>query len=111
VYGCDICQDVCPWNRGVEGRRSAEAADEAAHVDLIAWLAQEPSLDEELVRRLYVPRNDPRWLRRNALVALGNTGADEPATREALRRHAAGDDEMLAGHARWALERLEERCS
>ena len=99
VYGCDICQDVCPWNRGVEGRRGAHEADEAAHVDLIAWLGEEPSLDEDLLRRLYVPRNDPRWLRRNALVALGNTGDDEPRTRSALRCHAEGDDAMLSAHA------------
>jgi epoxyqueuosine reductase len=109
VYGCDICQDVCPWNRGIEGRRGAHEAGEAAHVDLLAWLGEEPSLDEDLVHRLYVPRNDPRWLQRNALVALGNTGNDEPGTRAALRRHADGDDAMLAAHAGWALRRLEER--
>jgi epoxyqueuosine reductase len=111
VYGCDICQDVCPWNRGVEGRRADAAADEAAHVDLLGWLGEEPALDEELLARLYVPRNDRRWLLRNALVALGNAGADEPATRAALEAHADGDDELLAGHARWALERLDARCS
>jgi epoxyqueuosine reductase len=111
VYGCDICQDVCPWNRGVEGRRADGTADEAAHVDLLAWLGDEPRLDEELLARLYVPRNDPRWLRRNAIVALGNAGADNHATREALQAHADGADELLAGHARWALERLESRCS
>jgi hypothetical protein len=42
-------------------------------------------------------------------VALGNVGEDEPRTRAALRRHADGDDDLLAEHARWALERLEER--
>jgi len=109
VYGCDICQDVCPWNRGIEGRREGEAADEAAHVDLLAWLAEEPALDDDLLRRLYVPRNDARWLRRNALVALGNAG-DESAE-PTLRRHADGADEMLATHAAWALQRLDERCS
>src|SRR5262249_37767019 len=109
-YGCDICQDVCPWNRGVEGRRAGRPEDEAAHVDLLAWLG-EGRLDEDLLARLYVPRNDPRWLRRNALVALGNSGEDEPAAREALHPPADGDDEPLAAHARWALERLEARCS
>jgi epoxyqueuosine reductase len=111
VYGCDICQDVCPWNRGVEGRRAAEPEDGAAHVDLLAWLGDDRRLDEDLLARLYVPRNDPRWLRRNALVALGNAGADEPETRAVLKAYADGDDELLAGHARWALGQLEARCS
>jgi epoxyqueuosine reductase len=118
VYGCDICQDVCPWNRGVEGRRAGLPEDRNAHVDLLAWLGEqsEPGLDSagvdrELVRRLYVPRNDPRWLRRNALVALGNAGESDPETIALLRRHAAGGDEMLARHARWSLERLGEPCS
>ncbi len=111
VYGCDICQDVCPWNRGVEGRRADRPPDEAAHVDLVGWLDAERSLDDELLRRLYVPRNDPRWLERNAIVALGNTGAGVPGAAAALRRHADGDDELLAEHARWALARLEGECS
>jgi epoxyqueuosine reductase QueG len=57
-----------------------------------------------------VPRNDARWLRRNGLVALGNAGASDPETSRTLRRYADGDDELLADHARWALDRLEERC-
>ena len=105
VYGCDICQDVCPWNRGVERRRGATEADPAAHVDLVGWLDGD-RLDEDLLRRLYVPRNDPRWLKRNALVALGNARAASPAALAALEGHARGDDELLAEHARWALDRL-----
>ena len=103
VYGCDICQDVCPWNRGVEKRRRDEPASDGAHVDLVEWLERD---GRELVAeldRLYVPRNDARWLRRNALVALGNSGGEHRAT---LKRFADGDDELLAEHARWALERL-----
>jgi epoxyqueuosine reductase len=109
VYGCDICQDVCPWNRGVEKRRSGSVPDDAAEptVSLVEWLEAD---GDELVRRyerLYVPRNDARWLRRNALVAAGNVGGDE--LRGPLERWAGSDDELLAEHARWALARLEER--
>jgi epoxyqueuosine reductase len=103
VYGCDICQDVCPWNRGVEKRRRDEPESDGAHVDLVDWLERD---GRELVAdfdRLYVPRNDARWLRRNALVALGNAGGGEH--RDALARFADGDDELLAEHARWALGR------
>ena len=75
VYGCDICQDVCPWNRGVEKRRGELEPTAAGHVDLRRWLEQD---GEQLVAeydRLYVPKNDARWLRRNALVALENETA------------------------------------
>jgi epoxyqueuosine reductase len=108
VYGCDICQDVCPWNRGVEKRRAGEAPPPGAepHVSLVDWLESD---DEELASRydrLFVPRNDPRYLRRNALVALGNAG-DDPAL---AQRYAEGDDPLLREHAEWALERLGERA-
>ena len=98
VYGCDICQDVCPWNRGVERRRASNAPDAAAHVDLVDWLRGRVGLD-----RLYVPRNDERWLQRNALVAAGNVGDER--TLAVVEEHARGADPMLAEHARWALER------
>jgi epoxyqueuosine reductase len=109
VYGCDICQDVCPWNRGVERRRAGlqPPADATPHVSLVDWLAGDA---EGLVRRydrLYVPRNDVRYLRRNALVALGTTGGDDGA-RRAAATIAAGDDELLREHAEWALARLDE---
>jgi epoxyqueuosine reductase len=103
VYGCDICQDVCPWNRGVEKRRAGEThADAEAHVSLADWLGADDGELAERYDRLFVPRNDPRYLRRNALVALGNAGG-EPATAE---DYAAGDDPLLREHAEWALRRL-----
>ena len=104
VYGCDICQDVCPWNRGVESRRADRATDAAAHVDLVDWLEGR----DESYGRLFVPRNERRWLQRNALIAAGNVGDER--TRAAVAHHADGDDELLAEHARWALEKLEARC-
>jgi epoxyqueuosine reductase len=54
-----------------------------------------------------VPRNDPRYLRRNALVALGNAGTAEH--RSVLERYADDPDPLLREHAEWALGRLEER--
>jgi epoxyqueuosine reductase len=113
VYGCDICQDVCPWNRGVERRRAGLEPDPAAHVDLVAWLEERGDALVSGLDRLYVPRNDPRWLRRNALVALGNVGEAEPRTYATLRRFARHEDKMLAEHASWALSRLQsklDRC-
>jgi epoxyqueuosine reductase len=106
VYGCDICQDVCPWNRGVEKRRARSSAPAGAEptVSLREWL-EAPAADlRERYDRLYFPRNDARYLRRNALVALGNSG--EPELAPLAERYADGDDAMLADHARWALERL-----
>jgi epoxyqueuosine reductase len=107
VYGCDICQDVCPWNRGIEKRRAEQPAG-AGHVDLVGWLEADGRALVESYDRLYVPRNDARWLRRNAAVALGNVGTTDHAP--ALERAAAGDDELVAEHARWALEQIATRA-
>ena len=106
VYGCDICQDVCPWNRGVQKRRSS-LPEHAGHVDLVEWLEADGREVVERFDRLYVPRNDPRWLRRNAAVALGNAGGPEHLP--ALRRAADGGDELVAEHAAWAIARIEAR--
>jgi epoxyqueuosine reductase len=109
VYGCDICQDVCPWNRGVEKRRAGRKPPEAAepHVSLVDWLQAE---QDELVGhydRLFVPKKDVRYLRRNALVALGNTGG--PEHRAAVEPFLADSDPLLREHAAWALARIDER--
>jgi epoxyqueuosine reductase len=107
VYGCDICQDVCPWNRGAEKRRRTLGESSTGHVDLVEWLEGDGRAVVGDFDRLYVPRNDPRWLQRNALVALGNTGTEEHVP--LLERFAAGDDGLLAEHAAWAIERVQER--
>jgi epoxyqueuosine reductase len=107
VYGCDICQDVCPWNRGIEKRRAGSPMPAGAtpHVSLVEWLQAE---DVELRRgydRLYVPQNDGRFLKRNALVAAGNVGGD--AARDVVTSYTECGDEMLEEHARWALRELD----
>jgi epoxyqueuosine reductase len=109
VYGCDICQDVCPWNRGVEKRRRGGPPGEDAepHVSLVDWLRADAGELSRRYDRLYVPRNDARWLRRNALVAAGNVGrAEEKAAAEA---YLEDDDAVLREHAAWALARMEDR--
>jgi len=77
VYGCDICQDVCPWNRGVEKRRAQASVPEGAepHVSLAEWLEADPDELRRRYARLYVPRNDGRVLQRNAAIAAENLAA------------------------------------
>jgi len=113
VFGCDVCQEVCPWNtrsrRPVpadrEGLRARLAPRVAWRAPSLAWLL---SLDEDAWREVTADtalrRAKWRGLLRNALVAAGNSG--DPSLAPAVRRHAAGDDALLAEHARWALARL-----
>jgi epoxyqueuosine reductase len=109
IYGCDDCQSVCPVNRTADRRHPPGAAEPGTTdaVDLLALLA---AADDELLAahgRWYVADRDPRYLRRNALVALGNVGdGGDPATAAALSHWADGDDALLAEHARWAAVQL-----
>ena len=109
IYGCDDCQEVCPPSRrGPEGATAVPA--DGAWVSLLELLTVP---DEELLRRhgrWYIARRDPRHLRRNALVALGNvTPVDDLRSLELLRTFAGSDDDLLAEHARWALDRVDRR--
>ena len=81
IYGCDICQDVCPWNRGVEKRRAGEPLppDAEPHVSLADWLNADPGELRRRYARLYVARNDGRLLQRNARIARENLGAEDAA--------------------------------
>jgi epoxyqueuosine reductase len=109
AFGCDICQDVCPWNR--KRRRHGPAAFEARPG------LQAPELDElagldaagfaERFRRSPVKRARRRGLLRNVAVALGNAGG--PSARPALERLARDEDPLVREHATWALERLDAR--
>jgi epoxyqueuosine reductase len=109
LYGCDDCQEVCPPNRRVARTAAGPPAGGSAQatVDLIELLA---ASDAELLDRhgrWYVPRRQARYLRRNALVVLGNVGdpADERVV-AALRRALAAADPLVRRHAVWAARRL-----
>ena len=109
IYGCDDCQEVCPPNRAADRRQPPPPAEADAEpsVDLVALL---DAGDDELLARFgrwYVPRRDPRYLRRNALVALGNVGnGSDPDVRRVVTRLRDSDDAMLREHAAWAADRL-----
>src|SRR4029453_15306100 len=74
LYGCDDCQEVCPPNRHLTGGEPDAADGRRAWIDL----ARLPDADDdELLRRFdrwYIPERNPRYLRRTALVVLGNVG-------------------------------------
>jgi epoxyqueuosine reductase len=106
VFGCDICQDVCPWNRK---RRHRGAAALEARPGLVAPdLAELASLDDEAFRRRFrrsaVKRAKRRGLLRNVAVAIGNAG--DPARRPVLEKLAEDPDPVVREHAAWALRRL-----
>ena len=106
VYGCDDCQDVCPPNR-VRVRRPAAATDGHKWVAVLELLA---ATDDQLMDRYgrwYIPGRQPRYLRRNALLVLGNVGDGRAAdVVSAVDRYLADPDAMLRAHAVWAAKRL-----
>jgi epoxyqueuosine reductase len=113
LFGCDVCQDVCPFNlrRGRTtppdplGLRQRLAGRESWRAPDLAWvLTLDESAWQVSTRRSALRRAKWRGLMRNALVVAGNRG--DAALRPLVERHAAGADPMLAEHARWALSRL-----
>ena len=109
VYGCDDCLDACPPG----SKRVAEAATGRGRLNLIELLATDDTGLRERYEHFYLPRRNPRFLRRNALVALGNSvvvGAGKPAGRDQVIAILAGylglPDELYRIHAGWALGRI-----
>ena len=111
VFGCDICQDVCPWNR--KRREEGEPGFAAREGLLAPELDHLASLDEEGFRALFrkspVKRAKRRGLLRNVCVALGNSG--DPSRRPLLEKLLADEDPLVREHARWGLDRLDGAAS
>ena len=111
VFGCDICQDVCPWNVGKGNRQSPVTvkAGLAVRGDLVnpglEWLG---GLDQGEFKRAFagspLERTKRHRLQRNVAIAMGNSGELRFVPR--LQAWAAGEDVVLAESARWALGRL-----
>jgi epoxyqueuosine reductase len=106
VFGCDICQDVCPWNRRAPVSGDAELAVRTELVNpALAWLAE---LDAEGFRNWFrqspVQRAKLAGLLRNTAIAMGNSGLASYLPK--LREWACGPDPVLAEAAQWAADRL-----
>jgi epoxyqueuosine reductase len=109
VYGCDDCQEVCPPNRTAARRFPPPPAEPDAEpwIDLVVLLALTDAELLDHVGRWYIPRRQPRYVRRNALVALGNTAdGRHPSVEQTLRHYLQGGDALLRAHAVWAAARL-----
>jgi epoxyqueuosine reductase len=108
VFGCDICQDVCPWNRKAPATTAPEFESRPGLVNpALDWLAE---ISEEEFRQAFrgspIRRTKRSGLRRNVVIAIGNSRRREFLP--ILGRLAHDDDETVAESARWAILQIEE---
>lgn len=104
LFGCDICQDVCPWNRraAVTDEASFESRNGRPRLDELASLSEEEF--NERFAGTPIKRAKYRGFLRNVAVAMGNSG--DRQFLNPLRRLAASDDPLIREHAEWAISRL-----
>ena len=120
VFGCDICQDVCPWNRKTENRKTPthRAATQLTPDDMLArpelinppleWLA---AMDNAAFKRWFkgspIERTRRKRLHRNVAIAMGNSA--EPEFLPQLETWAASEYPILAEAAKWAIDKIRAR--
>lgn len=107
VYGCDLCQEVCPWNRKAPptSEPAFQPKPERLYPRLVDLLRMTPEDFARTFKGSAIKRTKRRGLARNAAIALGN--ARDPATVPALVESLQGDPEPLVrGAAAWALGRI-----
>ena len=108
AFGCDICQDVCPWNRKAPDASVPELLPrpEWSDPDLVEWLDVEPDEMRRRIKGTALSRAKRSGLVRNAAMIVGKRRLGE--ARQALTKLIEDDDPTVRNAARWALRRLDE---
>ena len=106
VFGCDICQDVCPWNRKapVSANPALQPDPELVHPQLSSLARMDAAEFRRRFRGSPISRSKHSGLLRNVAIAMGNSG--NPELIPELKRLSESGDEAVAEHARWAIGRL-----
>jgi epoxyqueuosine reductase len=106
VFGCDVCQEVCPWNRKASpaGEPAFRPRPGQSRVDLVELLGLTEAEFRHRFRDTALWRAKRRGLLRNAALALGNHG--DPAALPALRRALEDPEPLVREAARWAIDRI-----
>jgi epoxyqueuosine reductase len=106
VFGCDICQDVCPWNRKAPASTAAEFQPREGLVNpALEYLAQMSKEEfQSKFKGSAIRRAKHTGLRRNAIIAIGNS--EEPTFLPLLHKLATDEDPVIAETAHWAIHRL-----
>lgn len=107
IYGCDDCQEICPPNRVKFGESKDNLNSQNALIDIFWMLSAN---NEELITKCetwYFPERNPDYIRRTALVALGNSAVEKDLrTVNTLKRFLSSENVLLRSHAVWAVKRL-----
>lgn len=109
LYGCDVCQDVCPWNSKERGEVAFPHDPGLAWLDPVELLGLDADAFRTRFKQTSLWRNRRAGLLRNAAIVLGNTG-DERAL-PALEKALADKEEVIREAAAWAVGRIRQRCS
>ena len=109
LFGCDICQDVCPWNRKAATTDDAEfqPRDGLLNPDLVEFANMDLESFREKFKKSPIKRSKYRGFMRNVAVAMGNS--ENKQFLSPLRKLVENDDPLVAEHAQWAIEKINSK--